>query len=142
MKTEISAGGVVLRQEGGKKYVAMQQVQDKKAESSGWFLPKGHIEDGEEKLATAKRETREEVGARDLELIKYLGKKERNSRTTGVWKVVHYYLFVTENEILIPEATDKDHIAKWIEIKGQDISPISEQNEIITEAVAVLDSDK
>lgn len=138
MKTEISAGGVVIRQNRNKKYVAMQQVQDKKAESSGWFLPKGHIENEEDKLATAKRETREEVGARNLELIKYLGKKERNSRTTGVWKVVHYYLFVAQNEILIPEAADKDHIAKWIEIRGQDISPIPEQNEVITQSVAFI----
>ena len=54
-----SAGGVVVNAEG--KVLVVNQ------HGTSWSLPKGHIEDGEDALAAARREIYEESGVSDLE---------------------------------------------------------------------------
>lgn len=71
------------------------------------------------------------MGPGQLELISHLGQVERKSRTKDVWKVVDYYLFTTDQEQLVPQAKDKDHKARWIEISQEKLSPIPEQNKMI-----------
>src|SRR3989344_4107647 len=56
-----SAGGVVLNSQG--------QVVVTNQNNNSWSLPKGHVEDGEELLDTAKREVWEETGITDLQFV-------------------------------------------------------------------------
>ncbi|MCK9379080.1 MAG: NUDIX domain-containing protein [Candidatus Moranbacteria bacterium] len=61
---EKSSGVVVFRRDGEKiKYLLLQY------RNNHWSFPKGHIEDGESLLETAKRETKEETGIDDLEIF-------------------------------------------------------------------------
>ena len=53
---EVSAGGVIYRQEQGRIYVGLIHVRKR------WGLPKGHVEPGERIEQTAVREVREETG--------------------------------------------------------------------------------
>ena len=64
---EVSAGGVIYREEEGQLFVALIHVRKR------WGLPKGHIERGERVEETAVREVREETGL--------LGKIERKLGT-------------------------------------------------------------
>lgn len=69
--------------------------QNWSADNNGWCLPKGHVEPGESFDETALRETTEETGYKNIELLQKLdplnieypwsdGKLHR--------KVIHYYL--------------------------------------------------
>lgn len=60
-----------------------------------WTFPKGKQEKGESLVATAVRETREEVGLTGLKFIAPLGRTMFRFRQNGqiVQKTVHFYLF-------------------------------------------------
>ena len=58
MKRTQSAGGVVLNKK--------NEVLVVNQRGNSWSLPKGHIEDGEDKIQTAKREVYEESGINQL----------------------------------------------------------------------------
>jgi 8-oxo-dGTP pyrophosphatase MutT (NUDIX family) len=58
VKQEFSAGGVVFKQENGE----ILFLVGKHSGYHKWVLPKGLIEQGEQKLETAVRETEEEMG--------------------------------------------------------------------------------
>ena len=111
IKTE-SAGGVVINKK-GRVLVVNQR-------GTSWSLPKGHIEQGEDKFAAALREIEEESGIRRLTLIKDLGSYSRYKigpggvkEDTGELKVIHMFLFTTDEEKLCP--IDSDHPeARWV----------------------------
>ena len=65
----ITAGGIIINEY--KEVVIVNQNHD------SWSLPKGHVEDNETFLETAKREIYEETGLSNIELIKELGSYER-----------------------------------------------------------------
>ena len=74
---------------------------------SGYVLPKGHVEPGEEIETAARREIEEEAGLSDLRLLGELGVRERmDFRKTG-WKKTHYFLYLTEQADGRP--TDPNH---------------------------------
>ena len=112
MKKTRSAGGVVTNEE-GKVLVVSQR-------GTSWSLPKGHIDDGENALAAAKREIYEESGIRDLELVRELGSYERHK--IGVnggddrseLKVITMFLFRTREKSLKPVDPDNPE-ARWVE---------------------------
>lgn len=67
---EPTAGGIVFRrdQNGEVEILLIQDAKDR------WTIPKGHIEDGENAQATAKREIGEEAGLKDVDMLGWLGK--------------------------------------------------------------------
>lgn len=85
-----SAGGVVFNSDLTKVYLI------KKIERNEWSLPKGHIEDGESPLDSAKREIKEEtgfnkfivIGSSPCDIVSYKFKDNKNRENK---KVVFYY---------------------------------------------------
>lgn len=92
--THESAGGVVVRSENGKLWVALVCERGE----SSLVLPKGHIEAGESPEQAAMREVAEEAGLTRLHLIGPLGKRERLDFKKRSWKITHYYLFLTDEK--------------------------------------------
>ena len=99
---EKSAGAVIFRNEGDKNfYLLLHYPSSAKAPKEYWDLPKGHIEKGEKAEDTAKRETEEETGLKDIkiregfkETIKYFFKFEEKN----ILKFVTFYLAETKTE--------------------------------------------
>lgn len=67
---EPTAGGVVFRhaKDGGVEILLIQDAKDR------WTIPKGHIEEGETAVQTARREIGEEAGLHDVDMLGWLGK--------------------------------------------------------------------
>ena len=61
---EVSAGGVIVYHGRGGWHVLLMKDMN-----GNWTFPKGRIEGGEEKRATATREIEEEVGVKELSLL-------------------------------------------------------------------------
>ena len=108
----VSAGGVVFNGRGEVLVVSQH--------GTSWSLPKGHVEEGEELLAAARREIREEAGVVELELVEVLGSYTRHklSVTGGddpsELKTIHMFLFRSEQEALSPIDPDNPQ-ALWVE---------------------------
>ena len=111
MKKTKSAGGVVLNKKG--EVLIVNQY------GSSWSLPKGHIEEGEEILEAAKRETYEESGIRNLTYVKDLGKYTRyriglnGKNDESELKEIHMFLFETDEMILNPIDPHNPE-ARWV----------------------------
>ncbi|MBE7493010.1 MAG: NUDIX domain-containing protein [Planctomycetes bacterium] len=111
MKT-LSASGFILAHvdKTGPRWLLLRS-----ARHGGWGFPKGHADPGEDELATARRETAEETGLRDLRVVD--GFHVRNeydvkARARGNYhKVVHYFLALAPG----PEFTlsDEHSEAGW-----------------------------
>jgi 8-oxo-dGTP pyrophosphatase MutT (NUDIX family) len=111
MKTEISAGGIVV-QTSGKTWdiLVLQDTND------AWTFPKGKIEKGEKLEGAARREIQEEVGLHELSMLTKLPviryKYQRNGRIS---KTVHYYMFESKgNERIINQTEEGVHNATWV----------------------------
>jgi 8-oxo-dGTP pyrophosphatase MutT (NUDIX family) len=91
VEREFSAGGVCVRQLGGRWMVAAIRPRGKPPGT--WALPKGNIDRGERPEATAVREVAEETGLHG-ELIQKLGdvRYVYTRRGTRVFKVVSFFL--------------------------------------------------
>lgn len=96
-ETQVSAGGVVFRRSdaGPVEVVLIAVGQPGRAR---WQLPKGRIDPGETREATAVREVREETGI-DGELVGILGTvdywywdRHHAHERTRLHKFVHFYL--------------------------------------------------
>jgi 8-oxo-dGTP pyrophosphatase MutT (NUDIX family) len=99
MAKEKSAGAVIFLIEEGKLLFLLLHYA-----SGHWEFVKGHVEKGEEELATVKREAEEETGIKDLELID--GFKEvinyfyKNKKET-IFKEVSFYLAKTKTKKVV-----------------------------------------
>jgi 8-oxo-dGTP pyrophosphatase MutT (NUDIX family) len=135
---EISAGGVVYRNSGGK--LEIQMIQDRYGKIT---LPKGKIERGETIEQTALREIREETGMVGrirgaLTTVRYQYELPEAGK---VDKEVHYFLV---------EAIDGEQKAQEEEIRGVEwLSPeeawkhqlasgYSNNDEVLEQALAIL----
>ncbi|HTL71107.1 MAG TPA: NUDIX domain-containing protein [Candidatus Eisenbacteria bacterium] len=113
MKKTFSAGGVVLNRRG--------QVLVVNQRGNSWSLPKGHIDDGEDDLAAARREILEESGIRELRLVRDLGTYQRHRLSLdggddpGELKVIHLFLFTTREETLAPIDPHNPE-ARWVDV--------------------------
>jgi 8-oxo-dGTP pyrophosphatase MutT (NUDIX family) len=110
----ISAGGVVINRHG--------EVLIVNQRGNSWSLPKGHVDPGEDLLTAARRETFEEAGVDDLELICELGGYERarigkhGGEDASELKTLHFFLFTTSQMNLAPK--DPDHPeARWVTLE-------------------------
>jgi len=109
MKKTISAGGVVVNARGQIAIVSQKGLS--------WSFPKGHVDEGEETLAAARREIYEETGLTDLVLVKPLGSFERwrgGREKSGELKHIIMFLFTTGELVLQPIDPDNPE-AKWVD---------------------------
>lgn len=118
VRRELSAGGVAVRQERGLWLVALLKTEHRRGKV--WVLPKGHVElDRKERVDdAAKREVQEEVGIIDLVVRQQLGTTQFvfQAEEALVKKTVHYYLMVTEQIELKPQAEEGFIDAGWFPI--------------------------
>lgn len=84
----IKGGGIVLREENGKKYILLVYRGNHK----DWSFPKGHAESGESITETVIREIKEECGI-DCEILKELTPNKYFNTKTNEETVTHMYLF-------------------------------------------------
>jgi 8-oxo-dGTP pyrophosphatase MutT (NUDIX family) len=125
------AGGVVVRREGGKLLIGL--IRDRKYED--YMLPKGGVERGESLEEAAKREVIEETGINKLNLITFLGKKERLSSEKKVWAITSYYLFATDQVSGAQnlQEGEEDLVFEWFDIGNLPSFFWPEQKELIEE---------
>lgn len=91
-KFELSAGGIVYNPK-FKKILVIEYHDGR------FGLPKGHNEKGETMVETAKRETTEETGVKNLKFIAKIGEIDYFFKLHGefIFKKVVYFLFTTTN---------------------------------------------
>lgn len=132
-----SAGGIVLRKEGKKYFVAVEHDKNF-GDSRYWFIPKGHLDPGETLEEAARREIHEEAGVSELQFQQFLLKAERKALVGDEWKNVYYFLYTTEQIDLHPikiSATDRQHEAKWVDLFQEDLISSLEEQERVFEMV-------
>lgn len=111
VKETKSAGGVVINNEGRVLVISQH--------GTVWSLSKGHVDEGEEAIETAKREIYEESGITKLELIKELGVYQRyridkNGREDkSELKTITIFLFKTNQNRLEPLDPENPE-ARWV----------------------------
>lgn len=113
MKTEHSAGGVILR-----TYRNVWQILLIKDRSGKWTFPKGKMERGETALQTAIREINEEVALTNLLLKAPLGSVSYVYKRNGVVeKTVDYFLFqkMMPQKIVL-QKEEGIHASRWVSI--------------------------
>lgn len=118
VRYEVSAGGVLVRQDRGRYLVALLKTEHRRG--SVWVLPKGHVEmEKRERVAdAAKREVQEEAGVHDITVREPLGSTRFvfQAEEALVKKTVHYFLMVTEQEALAPQEEEGFLEAAWFPI--------------------------
>ncbi len=111
MKTEISAGGIIVR-----KKSAGWQVLLMRDMNESWTFPKGVIEKNEKPQDAAKREILEEVGLGNVKLLKKLSPILYMYKRNGlISKTVYYFLF-KHSGYGMPKAQREEGIseATWV----------------------------
>jgi bis(5'-nucleosidyl)-tetraphosphatase len=104
MKHEKSAGAIVFRDEGGKRYFLLlhyKRINDLKNEHTYWDFPKGHVEGEETEVHTALREIEEETGIKDIKIIEGFREKIKyffNLKGVLINKEVVYFLCETQTK--------------------------------------------
>lgn len=111
MKTEISAGGVVVR-----KNMSVWEVILIKDIYESWTFPKGRVEEGETPIVAANREVSEEVGLTNLKLITELTPVQYVfTRGSLVKKTVHYFLFLYKgNKVPVGQKEEGISDIRWV----------------------------
>ncbi|WP_116107747.1 NUDIX hydrolase [Lewinella sp. IMCC34191] len=102
-----AAGGVVTNTENGKQLFIFRR--------GSWDLPKGKLDDGEDRPTAALREVEEETGLAELVLGEplpvtyhtYRGKKNR------ILKPTYWYRMTTTQQQLVPETEEDILRAEW-----------------------------
>lgn len=134
LPVSISAGGIVVRRDGDRLYVALAQERILGA----YVLPKGGVDPGETVEEAAAREIEEEVGISELTLIAPLGKKERLTFHKTDWKITNYFLYTTEQVEATPTDTGSHDAMTWAPM--DDMSEVfwPEQRDLIRESAGLM----
>lgn len=114
MKTRTAAGFILVNYLAGEpRYLLLQG-----ARAGDWLPPKGHTDDGESVLETALRETEEETGISDVEVIEGFEQSieyDVETRSRGSYhKKVTYLLGTTDSTK--PTCSDEHSDARWFTI--------------------------
>jgi 8-oxo-dGTP diphosphatase len=114
--TQVSAGGVVYRQNDGKIEVALILVGPK----DRWQLPKGAVNPDEKEKDAAQREVREETGLEtellhQIERIEYWFYAQRGEKRTRFHKFVIFFLMRYRSGH-VNDHDDEVLEARWVEI--------------------------
>ncbi len=117
----LSAGIIPLRRtRGGWRMLVLRAYRN-------WDFPKGLVEEGEDPIDAARRETAEETGITDLEFP--FGEEFRETVPYAGAKVARYYLAETRHEtIKLPVSAElgraEHHEARWISVdEAEDYLP-------------------
>jgi len=113
MKTETSAGGVIVYAIGKQYYVLILKDMN-----NTWTFPKGLIEKDEKAQDAGLREIKEEVGMSNLKLVAPLTPIQYFYKRHGtIRKTVHYFIFRSMVRIR-PRVQKEEGIkeAKWVSI--------------------------
>lgn len=130
MRTEISAGGVVIKREDGKEKVLLC-LQQKLSGKRTYCLPKGHVEKGETKEEAAIREVFEETGIRIsnprfIDKIDYFFVQEGER----IKKTVYFYLMDYQSGSFTPNKETID--IGWFEKdEALSLTPYPSEKKII-----------
>lgn len=117
-----TAGIVIFKKEEEVKFLLLEaESVSKKVKKTIWSLPKGNVEEGEENLAAALRETEEETGIKkeELKIIEGFKKEEKyfyKENDILISKTAHYFLaeYIGDKEITL----SFEHINfKWATLK-------------------------
>lgn len=130
-----SAGGVILRLRKGKIYLALVQEGD----LSGYFLPKGGVETGEDLETAARREIQEEAGLKQLVRVAYLGERQRLNFRRNRWITTHYFLFTSDGRRTKPTDTEHVYRCEWFPLDHLPEMFWLEQRELVEWVRANLD---
>lgn len=132
---QVAAGGIVVRTEGGKTLVALVKEDGR----PDYILPKGKVKEGETLEQAARREILEEARLNRLELRQYLGVRERLDFKKKNWKVTHFFLFRTTEQI--PESTDPQerYSVEWFAPSDLPAMLWPEQRELLKNTLALSD---
>lgn len=124
-----AAGGVVVRQDGGRLLVALVRERG----LAGYVLPKGGVDAGEDLLAAARREVAEEAGLTQLTLVRKLAVQQRLTFRRTAWSTVHYFLYVTDQVEGTPTDSEYHDDVWWFPL--DDLPPMiwPEQRRLLEE---------
>ena len=134
IRERTSAGGVILRLRQGKVYLALVR----EGEFMGYILPKGGVEAGEDLEMAARREIQEEAGLKGLELVRYLGERQRLNFRRNRWITTHYFLFNSDGRRGKPTDTAHVYRCEWFPIDRLPEMFWPEQRELVEEVRASL----
>ena len=129
IKTEIAAGGLIVRRHGDRTLVALIR----EGSIPAFVLPKGHIEAGESLIETAQREIEEESGLSQLRPLADLGPLERLDYSKKHWKITHYFLFATDQIEGKPTDPDMAYQVQWFDLDALPEMFWPEQQRLIEE---------
>lgn len=109
---EPTAGGIVFRHnnDGELQILLIQDTKDR------WTIPKGHIEEGETAVQTARREIGEETGLMDVDIHGWLGKIDFRYRRADklVMMTTQIYLVHARGDTDATKKEDWMHDIKWL----------------------------
>jgi 8-oxo-dGTP pyrophosphatase MutT (NUDIX family) len=137
-RTEISAGGVVIRHDAGGPLVLL--IRDK---YENWGFPKGHVEDGEALDAAAVREVVEETGATGLSIRAPIGSIAWDFRARGllIHKRCHFFLMETVDGTTTPQLSEGITACQWARFdEAETLISYANAREVLRRAHAALGS--
>lgn len=121
---ETSAGGVVFRcGSAGPRYLLIFDRH------GNWGFPKGHVEEGEDPAATARREVREETGLGDLILHRPLGTIDWFFQSAGrrIHKYCQFFLFESPAGTPAPQNDEGIEDCDWFS-PGTALAQVTHEN--------------
>lgn len=128
------AGGVIVKNE----YESCLVLLLRDMRYPEWYLPKGHVEDGETLEEAALREVTEEAGLYHLKIHNLLGSYERFVEKANEMKTIHYFLMSPTSDEK-PIAPDNEHVElKWFSLDALPQMFLPEQQDVIEKNVAKI----
>lgn len=133
MMFEKSCGAIVFRKFHGNVEILLI----KHANGGHWSFPKGHVEDGETEVETAKREIMEETGISVMidqtfrEVVSYYPKRDAK-------KDVVYFIAKATNVDCVPQLEEVSE-AKWVQLESAySVLTYENDRQLLTKATPYL----